>query len=669
MLLRCPFAGAAAASTLFVELAGASFLLFEFVCVVGASPMVAAPCAIRGRALAASVRPTLLLVLALAWTSFHLGVWIVMPHVNYIPSALIYLTLIIPWASNPASPPVGDSSPANGASERQPDGAGGAHTLAGQKAEAGGTKERATETTRLPSPSPPCPDPGRTSSQAFTRVALQATRVVLVLAYATAALTHSAFWPATNVPMFAALRDTTWNTNNSGRCLQPHHAMQVAKEASLSGSHVSPVGTSASWLTLTAVGMATGFDAYECSFNETIIGIADLPLSTGKLTGTGYTPLECATECDANPACKSHVFGGNNGYCELWTKSGPLTYIDPATFDYDHCVRLDRLTRILVSDLDHYDFLEVNSPTGRSRQVMSVLRIPAYHELHRHLQMGGDLSNGASSSSVAMTDAASCGNAEAPSEDPAVRVDESIFLPALRRFLPGLDGGSAYKQLGRSPGAGSAKQAKREGTAKDKPTHAVKPMATGKMHMLGIELRWNRCDGSSPVLAAIRADGERMRCSGCADSADSADSAGSAHTPGPDAESQGVRVPPLPASFAAYLGKGHAAALATEWCTQLASPFKPRRLCPGMQLPPYAQGGVAEVVRTAGGLTCAAHCRVERGSACLAACRTTGYDCQCYDGMEEMACDQRYNSQEAVRQICVCQAPGASANVPPIPVV
>ena len=53
------------------------------------------------RRLALTVRSLLiiLVVLALAWSGFHAGVLLAMPNVNYVPSAIVYLTLLVPWAT------------------------------------------------------------------------------------------------------------------------------------------------------------------------------------------------------------------------------------------------------------------------------------------------------------------------------------------------------------------------------------------------------------------------------------------------------------------------------------------------------------------------------------------------------------------------------------------
>ena len=84
-----------------------------------------------------------------------------MPNVNYVPSAIVYLTLLVPWATAPT-------------------------------AEA-----------------PPAPAERR----------WVVVRAAIALAYGGAALTHTEFWPVTSVPMFSHLRDAGWVR----ACLKPFY--------------------------------------------------------------------------------------------------------------------------------------------------------------------------------------------------------------------------------------------------------------------------------------------------------------------------------------------------------------------------------------------------------------------------------------------------------------
>ena len=147
-----PMMTAAAASTIFFELSGVALLVLELA-------------GLRRRL--APLRPAILVVLALAWSGFHAGVLLAMPNVNYVPSAIVYLTLLVPWATGAAA------------------------------------------ATRAP------------AERRWVVV-----RAAIALAYGGAALTHTEFWPVTSVPMFSHLRDAEWTR----ACLKPEQTAQLAGE-------------------------------------------------------------------------------------------------------------------------------------------------------------------------------------------------------------------------------------------------------------------------------------------------------------------------------------------------------------------------------------------------------------------------------------------------------
>ena len=79
--------------------------------------------------------------------------------------------------------------------------------------------------------------------------------------------------------------------------------------------------------------------AYVCSQKSTISGTADILLANGKDHDEGYTQQKCKKECTDKPACRSFVFDASSGYCEMWSKTGPLNRPGRYGYDYEVCAK------------------------------------------------------------------------------------------------------------------------------------------------------------------------------------------------------------------------------------------------------------------------------------------------------------------------------------------
>ena len=71
---------------------------------------------------------------------------------------------------------------------------------------------------------------------------------------------------------------------------------------------------------------------YSCEADTSILGTADVPLSNGQLSDTGYTKLECQEECSSAEKCASYAFYTSDGYCELWSTNTGATEDIGGTF-------------------------------------------------------------------------------------------------------------------------------------------------------------------------------------------------------------------------------------------------------------------------------------------------------------------------------------------------
>ena len=60
---------------------------------------------------------------------------------------------------------------------------------------------------------------------------------------------------------------------------------------------------------------AGGYD--ECPLDTTILGAADIVLSSGKRNDTGYSQTQCEAECASNPACASFAYTAHKQECSL----------------------------------------------------------------------------------------------------------------------------------------------------------------------------------------------------------------------------------------------------------------------------------------------------------------------------------------------------------------
>jgi hypothetical protein len=91
-----------------------------------------------------------------------------------------------------------------------------------------------------------------------------------------------------------------------------------------------------------------GSGEYSCEAHTTMIGMADVLLSTGDMHGTGYSQAQCEAECTSKPACASFVFAAQvmlqdhwgstmvQDYCELWSKTTGAEHDQGFSF----CVKL-----------------------------------------------------------------------------------------------------------------------------------------------------------------------------------------------------------------------------------------------------------------------------------------------------------------------------------------
>ena len=59
-----------------------------------------------GAPLALLATPKIRNLLCIAWALFHVNIFVAMPNVNYLPSAAVYLTLLVDWGSPPDQEPV-----------------------------------------------------------------------------------------------------------------------------------------------------------------------------------------------------------------------------------------------------------------------------------------------------------------------------------------------------------------------------------------------------------------------------------------------------------------------------------------------------------------------------------------------------------------------------------
>ena len=94
-----------------------------------------------------------------------------------------------------------------------------------------------------------------------------------------------------------------------------------------------PIATPPIPLIVFAVATSTRADGYECTADTTVLGVADVPLASGKSEDTGFTRPACEKECSAKPTCHSLVYADSNGYCELWSFSLSLSPQNTTT----HC--------------------------------------------------------------------------------------------------------------------------------------------------------------------------------------------------------------------------------------------------------------------------------------------------------------------------------------------
>lgn len=73
-------------------------------------------------------------------------------------------------------------------------------------------------------------------------------------------------------------------------------------------------------------------NGFICRNDRTIRGTANVPLSTGKMEGAGYTEIQCVDECRRNSKCMSFVYTPVTGYCELWADNGSSSSTASGTY-------------------------------------------------------------------------------------------------------------------------------------------------------------------------------------------------------------------------------------------------------------------------------------------------------------------------------------------------
>ena len=167
------------------------------------------------------LRAIVLAPLCLLWAGFHVGIHLVWPQVNYLPSAVLYVTLLA------HRPEVKDEA-VDGAYDGAVDGAHIEDTLRSDD-ELVTTGQGVGHDALLPRATgvqPPAMPPAR----GLSHQQASAIRALLIGAYALMALTRSEVWPLTDIPMYSQLRDASWRFRREQLCLTEQQWRQFAHE-------------------------------------------------------------------------------------------------------------------------------------------------------------------------------------------------------------------------------------------------------------------------------------------------------------------------------------------------------------------------------------------------------------------------------------------------------
>jgi len=135
---------------------------------------------------ATAARRWLVSMLAIAWAGFHVGVLLAMPNVSYLPSVLVHLLLLLPWAAPSPTAATASTSTSSTASP-----------------------VTSTSTSVRSVALDHTDDPPAMSAEGARR----GMRRLVVSGFAAASLWHVEQWPFTCVPMFSHLRGDWWRAD------------------------------------------------------------------------------------------------------------------------------------------------------------------------------------------------------------------------------------------------------------------------------------------------------------------------------------------------------------------------------------------------------------------------------------------------------------------------